>query len=349
MVQFTHPQMFYLFIPFGLFIFWNIFISKRMEKQRNSLGNSKIVKFLFNRALFSRINFKSRLLILATFFLILASVGPQIGTKLTELKRKGVDVIIALDTSSSMDAIDIKPSRIEKAKSELSRLINNLKGDRIGLIVFAGTSHLHCPLTSDYSAARLFLNMIDTDIISAKGTDVSSAIELALENVKPEEEKFKIIILISDGEDHQGRAIEMAKKAKENNIIIHAIGVGTLSGGPIPVLDEQDNRIGFKKDRNGSVVTTTLNDAVLNEIAFTTGGTYIRVENQANAIGPLINEISSMEKRELKSHIFSQYEDRYQIFLILAFICLITEFLIPTRSKKEQVWEGRFLSGKESL
>ncbi|MBL7110117.1 MAG: hypothetical protein ISS11_07760, partial [Candidatus Marinimicrobia bacterium] len=120
----------------------------------------------------------------------------------------------------------------------------------------------------------------------------------------------------------------------------------TPSGGPIPILDDKGNRIEFKKDRSGNVVTTTLNDAILNEIAFITGGTYIRVENQANAIGPLVNEIIGMEKRELKSHIFSQYEDRYQIFLILAFISLIVEFLIPTRSKKEQIWEGRFMSEK---
>ncbi|MBL7109233.1 MAG: VWA domain-containing protein, partial [Candidatus Marinimicrobia bacterium] len=243
MVRFTHPEMFWILIPFGIFLIWNYFQGKRTNKQIQSIGNKKIVNFLFNRAVFGRINLKYWLTILAVIFLILSAVGPQVGTKLTELKRKGVDVIIALDTSNSMNATDIKPSRIEKAKLELSRLINNLQGDRVGIIVFAGTSHLHCPLTSDYSAARLFLNMIDTDIVSAQGTDVSSAIELALKNIESEEEKFKVIILITDGEDHEGRAIELAKEAKKKNIVIHSVGVGTPSGGPIPILDDKGNRI----------------------------------------------------------------------------------------------------------
>ena len=341
MVRFTHPQLFYLFIPFIIFLIWNVISLKRIKKNLDAIAIGKIRNFLLNRILFSRIHLKSFLIILGTIFLIIASVGPQIGTKLTELKRMGVDVVILLDTSTSMDAVDVKPSRIEKAKYELSRLINNLKGDRIGLVVFAGSAHLHMPLTTDYAAAKLFLNSINTQMVTNKGTDLSAAMSLALDNIASENDKYKVLILVSDGEDHQGKALELAAEAKDKRITIHTLGVGTPAGGPIPVFDKQGNQA-FKKDNSGKIVTTMVNDGILNEIAMITDGKYIRVENQANAIGPLLSELENMDKRELKSHVFSQYEDRYYVFLILAGLCFLLEFVIPTRSGKEIVWEGRF-------
>ena len=270
MVRFTHPELFYLFIPFVLFLIWNLVSRKNMKKTLETLGDPTIRRFLMNRILFHRLRLKSGLVISGTFFLILASVGPQIGTKLTELKRKGVDVIIAIDTSTSMDAADVKPSRMEKAKYEITRLINNLKGDRIGLIVFAGTAHLHMPLTTDYSAAKLFLNSIDTHMVTSLGTDLSAALRLALDNVDSENEKFKVIILVSDGEDHQGKAMEMAQRAKEKGITVHTLGVGTPAGGPIPVIDKQGNQQ-VKKEQRGKIGTTTLNDRIRKEITRTTG------------------------------------------------------------------------------
>ena len=272
----------------------------------------------------------------------MASVGPQIGMKLTELKRTGVDILILLDTSTSMNAMDVKPSRMEKAKYELGRLLNSLEGDRVGLIAFAGTAHLHCPLTEDYSAARLFLNMVDTDLIASQGTDLAAPIQLALDHITEDEYKFKVLLLVSDGEDHQGKTIELAEKAHEMGIIIHTMGIGTLAGGPIPIFDKNGNRKEFKKNQSGNIVTSTLNELALDEISRTTGGTFMRVENQANAIGPLIEKLKQMDKKELKSHVFSQYEDRYQIFLVIGLLLLLTEFIIPTRTKEEMVWEGRF-------
>jgi len=272
----------------------------------------------------------------------LASVGPQIGMKLTELTRKGIDIFILVDTSTSMNAVDVKPSRMEKAKYELGRLLNNLEGDRVGLIAFAGSSHLHCPLTEDYSASRLFLNMMDTDLITTQGTDLAAAIQLALDHVEEDDEKFKVFVLVSDGEDHQGEVITLAEQARDLGIIIHTLGVGTPAGGPIPIYDDKGNRIEFKKNRSGQVVTSTLNESTLDEIARITGGIYIRVENRVNAIIPLLKEIDQMEKRELKSHVFSQYEDRYQVFLIIGLLLFLAEFVIPTRTNNEMVWEGRF-------
>ncbi|MBT5956748.1 MAG: VWA domain-containing protein, partial [Candidatus Marinimicrobia bacterium] len=215
MVRYTHPEMFYLLIPFVLVIIWYAISGRKLHQQMESLGTEQVRKFLLNRVKLSRVKLRSRLLILGILFIILASVGPQIGTKLTQLNRKGVDVIIALDTSTSMDAIDVSPSRIEKAKHELSRFMNGLDGDRVGLIVFAGSAHLHCPLTSDYSAARLFLNSVDSKIIATQGTDMAAALELAMENIPEADETYKVIVLVSDGEDHQGRVMKLAEDAKK--------------------------------------------------------------------------------------------------------------------------------------
>ena len=345
MVRYTHPEMFYLFIPLTLVLIWYAYQGKKLRVGLETLGTASIKKFLFNRVKYSRIRLRSRLIISGIIFILLASVGPQIGMKLTELTREGVDIFILLDTSTSMNAMDVKPSRIEKAKYELGRLLKKLEGDRAGLIAFAGSAHLHCPLTEDYSASRLFLNMMDTNIITTQGTDLAAAIQLALDHVETDDEKFKVFVLVSDGEDHQGEAVTLAKQAQKLGIIIHTMGVGTSAGGPIPIFDNSGNRVEFKKNRIGQVVTSTLNETTLDEIARITGGIYIRVENQVNAIAPLLKEIDKMEKKELKSHVFSQYEDRYQVFLIIGLILFLAEFLIPTRTKREMVWEGRFTRG----
>ena len=342
MVRYTHPEMFYLFIPLTLVLIWYAYQGRKLRMGLEALGTSSIKKFLLNRVKHSSIRLRSRIIILGIIFILLASAGPQIGMKLTELTRQGVDIFILLDTSTSMNAADVKPSRMEKAKYELGRLLNTLEGDRAGLIAFAGSAHLHCPLTEDYSASRLFLKMMDTGLITTQGTDLAAAIQLALDHIEEDDEKFKVFLLVSDGEDHQGEAITLAEQARDLGIIIHTLGVGTPAGGPIPIYDDKGKRIEFKKNRSGQVVTSTLNESTLNEIARITGGIYIRVGNQVNAITPLLNEINQMEKRELKSHVFSQYEDRYQVFLIIGLLLFLAEFVIPTRTKNEMVWEGRF-------
>ena len=342
MVRYTHPEMFYLFIQLTLVLIWYAYQGRKLRMGLEALGTSSVKKFLLNRVKHSSIRLRSRIIILGIIFILLASAGPQIGMKLTELTRQGVDIFILLDTSTSMNAADVKPSRMEKAKYELGRLLNTLEGARAGLIAFAGSAHLHCPLTEDYSASRLFLNMMDTGLITTQGTDLAAAIQLALDHIEEDDEKFKVFLLVSDGEDHQGEAITLAEQARDLGIIIHTLGVGTPAGGPIPIYDDKGKRIEFKKNRSGQVVTSTLNESTLDEIARITGGIYIRVGNQVNAITPLLNEINQMEKRELKSHVFSQYEDRYQVFLIIGLLLFLAEFVIPTRTKNEMVWEGRF-------
>ena len=342
MVRYTFPEMFFLFIPFFIILIWYVHKGRKNRMRFEKLGIKPVKSFLLNHVNNRNIHLRSRILIIGIFFIIFGSVGPQIGVKLTEMTREGIDMLILLDTSSSMNATDVKPSRMEKAKYELGRLLNSLNGDRVGLIAFAGSAHLHCPLTEDYSAARLFLNMMDTDLIYNQGTDLATAIKLALKNIKEDNDNFKVLLLVSDGEDHQGAAIDFAEQAKEMGIIIHTLGVGTSSGAPIPILDDFGNRKDFKKNNVGQVVTSTLNELVLSEISDITNGIYVRIENQANAILPILNKIKEMEKKEIKSHVFSQYEDRYQIFLLIGFLLFVIDFFIPTRYKKEVVWQGRF-------
>ena len=347
MVRYSHPEMFFLLLPFTIMLIWYLYKGKKIRSNFSDIGIKSVRSFLFNHVKDRHVNLRSRLLILGVLFMILASIGPQVGVKLTELTRQGVDIFILLDTSTSMNATDVKPSRMEKAKYELDRLLNDLNGDRVGLIAFAGSAHLHCPLTEDYSAARLFLNMMDTNLIYNQGTNLAEAIKLALENIEGDDSKFKVILLVSDGEDHQGVALDVAKQAKEKGVIIHSLGVGTIAGAPIPLMDEKGNRIEFKKNKNGQIVTSTLNELVLHEISDMANGMFVRIENQANAILPILSVIKEMEKKEIKSHVFSQYENRFQFFLIIGLLFFIIEFFISTRNDKEMIWQGRFIQNKK--
>tara|TARA_B100000029_G_scaffold509984_1_gene600438 strand:- start:478 stop:1509 length:1032 start_codon:yes stop_codon:yes gene_type:complete len=342
MVKYSHPEMIYLFIPLAIIIIIKIMKSRKKQKIIHNIASPQIREFLFSKINFFRVRLRSNLLILGVIFIIVASLGPQIGVKLKELSRKGVDILILLDVSKSMNAIDVQPSRIEKAKLEINKLINNLQGDRLGIIGFAGSAHLHCPLTIDYAAAKLFLNSMNTDIIESQGTDLAAALDLALDHTDNQDDKYKVIIIISDGEEQQGEALNYANLAKEQGIIVHTMGIGTLSGGPIPIFDNLGNGGEFKKDNSGKIVTTTLNEVILNEISHITGGTYVRVGNQINAVKPILDKIGKMDKKEIKSHVFSQYEDRYQLFLISGLFLFLFEFFIPTRNKNEIHWKGRF-------
>ena len=345
MIRFLHVDMFFLLIPLVIFIVWNAIVSRRLKKKLIVLGSEAIQEFLMNRVLTKRIKLKNILFITTIFLLIIASSGPQIGESLSEVKRKGIDVIIALDISTSMNAQDIEGStnqtRLNKSKRELSRLINKLQGNRVGIIIFAGSSHIHCPITSDYAAAKLFLNSIDTQMISEQGTDISSAISLALNNIEDDLSKYKLLVLVSDGEEHEQNALNLAEQASNRGIIIHTVGIGSTKSVPIPMGSGATKS--YKKDKNNNIVTTKLNKDLLRDISEITNGIFVHLEKSHDTIDQLLLEIMAMDKRELDIQIYSHYEDRYQIFLIVSLIFLILDFLLPTRSNKEIVWEGRML------
>jgi len=333
MIKYNFPIFVVLFLPLIILVILNVFYNNKNKFIYNNIKSDSVKEYIFQNVIYNRIYIKSWLLIIGCFFMIVASIGPQIGTRLSEYKREGIDIFIALDVSESMNAQDVTPNRIEKAKYELNRLINSLDGDRIGIIVFAGTAHIHLPLTTDYSAAKLFLKSIDTKIVETPGTSLSSVMNLAIDQIQKDNEKYKAIILVSDGEDHEGEAIEIAKIASDRQILFYTVGVGTIKGSPIPILSETGKRINFKKNNDGKIVTTILNEQILNKISNITGAEYYRIDNKANALSPLIKNLDLLDKKELKTQVFTEYEHRYQIFLLLSLICLFVEFLLFTKKK----------------
>ena len=325
MIRFAHPQLAFLFIPWlGLFV-WSVVRQRQMTRRLKGLGESRVQWYVLGRLRLHRQWAKNGLFFLGLGFLIFAATGPQVGTRVVELERQGVDVLFVLDTSVSMDAVDVRPSRLEKAKYEVTRLMNGLQGDRVGMIVFAGTAHLHFPLTSDFAAARLFLNAVDTRLVQVQGTVLADALNLAVETFDPEAKKYKTMVILSDGEDHDGRALELARKAAATGIVIHTVGIGSPGGGPIPVAGGKE----FKKDKQGRIVTSILNEVILEELALAGSGTYTRVDTRGGSLGGLLEDILSMEKRTFKTQEFSRFEDRYQLLALLALICFLLEILLP--------------------
>ncbi len=296
-------------------------------------GHLEILKKMMPGYQRTRVIWKAILFIAAYVFLVIALANPQIGTRLEEVKREGVDIMVAMDVSLSMKAEDIAPNRLEKAKHEVLQLIDILEGDRIGLVAFAGIAHVQCPLTLDYAAAKLFLRMMDTDLIPQPGTAIGEAIETAIKGFNSRERKYKVLILITDGEDHESDPLEAAEKAAQEGIIIYTIGLGSTQGVPIPVYDRYGNQSGFKKDRDGNVVTTTLDVNTLQKIAYTTNGKYYISTAGEAELEDIYDEISQMEKKELTSRQFAQYEDRFQIFIAIALVIFIFETIIPVRRR----------------
>ncbi len=298
---------------------------------------------LLTRIDFRRLTFRNSILFWGMGFLIIASAGPQIGVRVKPVERKGVDLVFAIDVSTSMDAEDVVPSRLEKAKYEIGQVIRNLEGDRVALIVFAGSSHLYLPLTSDYEAALLFLDAIDTDMIPTQGTSLAAALQTGISAFSEDSEKYKVLVLVTDGEDHEGEAIEIARTAKKAGFAIHTIGVGTTTGSLIPLKTKDGVREEYKKDKQGKLITSVLNESLLRDIAQAGGGMFIRFDNRLASHRDLVKAINQMEKRTISTHEYSEYEDRYHLFGLLAFVLLIIGFLYPTKRIIEDEWRGRFV------
>ena len=269
-------------------------------------------------------------------FLVLALSRPQIGTTLEIMKRSGLDIMVGLDISASMLAEDIKPNRLLKAKHAISSFIDRLEGDRVGLIAFAGDSFVQCPLTIDYAAAKLLLDALNVDTISQSGTEINQAIKIAASSFNQEEDKYKVLLFFTDGEDHGKIAIEAAKAAASQGIRIYCVGVGLPDQGtPIPLRQSNGEFRGYKHDRNGKPIVTKLEDAMLREIAQLTNGNYYQATPGEAEIDRLLAEFAAIEKRKIEERQFTQYEDRFQYFLAFALLFLVWEFLLPeSRSNK---------------
>ena len=321
-----------LLVPILIIFFIFAGISKR--KKIKNFGDIALIEKLSVSKSVAKDRMRKVLIVIAVGFLILALARPQIGARLTMAKRYGVDMLVAIDTSSSMLARDIKPDRIEKAKLEISSLIDKLKGDRVGIMTFAGDSFVQCPLTLDYGAAKMFLSVIEPDMMPRPGTAIGNAVKAAIKAFTKKERKHKVLILLTDGEDHDTDPIGAAREAKKEGIVIYTIGIGTEKGEPIPIVDETGRIIGYKKDAKGEVVMTKLDEETLRKIALITDGGYYRATSAGFELDKIYDEISRMEKKELSDRLFTQYEDRFQYFLGIAFILLCVEFMIGDRKKK---------------
>lgn len=270
---------------------------------------------------------------LAAAFIVVALINPQLGSKMTETKVQGIELMLAIDVSNSMLAEDLKPSRMVLARRAIERFVDKLRGDRIGIVVFAGEAFVQLPITSDYGAAKLFLNSVAPDIVPTQGTAIGAAIEKSLQSFDFNSPAQKAIIIISDGENHEDDAIGAAKKAQEQGVLVYTIGIGSVKGSPIPDV-RNGRKVGFRKDRDGSTVISRLNEDMLREIAAAGGGKYVRASAAEVGLNTLMDELNELEKADMGSVSFAEYEDRFQIFLVLALLCMFAEFLLTERKGK---------------
>ena len=322
---------FLLLVPVLIVFF--VFVAINRKKKLKLFGDKALIEKLTVSKSALKDRARKILLIISVTFLILAIARPQIGAKLTMTNRSGVDVIVAIDTSLSMLAQDIKPNRLEKAKLEVASLIDKLKGDRIGILTFAGDSFVQCPLTLDYNAVKMFLSIIEPEMMPRPGTDIGNAIRMATKSFIKKERKYKALVLLTDGESHEANPIDAANEAKKEGVIIYTIGIGSRKGEPIPIIDDSGNVKGYKKDRQDTVVMTKLDEPTLQKIALITDGKYYNATPSEFELDKIYDEISKMEKKELSNRLFTQYEDRFQYFLGIALILLCVEFLIGDRKK----------------
>ena len=311
-----------------------VYYSKWKSKAFKSFGEGLVKKGLIPFYSKSRENLKFSLFFLCTTSMIIGISNPQIGTKMEEVKREGVDLMIALDLSNSMLAEDIKPNRLERARQAISRLIDKLEGDRIGLIVFAGDAYVQLPITTDYSAAKLFLSTVNTNIVPSQGTAIGKAIDLSIRSFDMENGQNKAIIIITDGENHEDDALEQAKLANEKDVFVHTLGMGLSKGGPIPIYNKYGNNAGYRKDKEGNTIISKLNEQMLQEIASAGNGTYVRANNTQAGLSTLFSEINKMEKKEIGTMVFTDYKDRFQLFLSIALLLLFFDLILLSRKNK---------------
>ncbi len=332
-MRFESPENFIMLVGVLLlaaFVFWALAKKKKLLQR---FGDIPLILKNAPYISFPRQASKAAILLLALVFAIAALARLQFGTHLELLKREGIDLIIALDVSNSMMAQDLKPNRLAKAKQEINAIIDRLKGDRIGLVAFAGEAFTQCPLTLDYSAARFLLNSIDNMSVSQQGTSLSAAMVRATDGFEKLEKKHKVLLLMTDGEDQEGGVIEAAEEARKEGIKIYTVGIGNLQGEPIPVLDRKGMQVGFKKDETGQVIVTRLDEVTLQKVALATGGKYYRATAGEMELEKIFDEITKMEKKELEGTLVTRFDDRFQWPLLLAIFLIVVEFLMPERKK----------------
>jgi Ca-activated chloride channel family protein len=310
----------------ALFLY-SIYIKKRNLKR---FGDMKIIRELMPDVALKKQYLKFWLLFVCVALFVVIIAGPQFGSKLETVKKEGIEVMICLDVSNSMLSTDINPSRLDKSKQILSKLIDNFENDKVGLIVFAGDAFIQLPITSDYVSAKMFLSSINPAMVPTQGTAIGAAINLALRSFTSNEQSQKSIVLITDGENHEDDAMGAAKAAAEKNIMVNVLGVGSIQGGPIPIQGTN----GFQRDNEGNMIITKLNEQMCQDVATAGNGLYARTDNTGNALNALQKNLDKLNKSEVESKIYSSYDEKYQIAAWILAALLVIEFFILDRRNR---------------
>ena len=325
MFRFEHPEYLYLFIAMPFLVALYIYLNIRKRNDVKKLGVISTIKKMMPDLSLKRSYLKFWLIFAALCVGIVMIARPQFGTKVENVEKEGIELVIAIDVSNSMLARDVSPDRLARAKQILSRLIDVRKNDKVALIVFAGEAYVQMPLTSDTQSAKLFLNTINTSLVPVQGTAIAEAIGLGVNSFSGDKDVDKALIIITDAEDHEGNANEAAKKATEAGIMVNVIGIGSTQGTPVP---ESENSNNYKSDNDGNVVLSRLNEQMAQEIAQSGKGLYVQADNTNSAIRALETELNNLETKKATSLSYSEYDEKFPLFAWILLIILIIEFLI---------------------
>ena len=329
-MKFANPEYLYLFIILPLIIGLYIFSNYRRKKRLKAYGDPELLKSLMPDVSFYRPGIEFWLSFFALAATIFVLARPQFGSKKETVTRQGIETVIALDISNSMLAEDIAPNRLEKAKKIISKLIEGFENDKVGMIVFAGDAFVQLPITNDFISAKMFLESISPSLISRQGTDIGGAISLAMKSFTPNEGVGKAIIVITDGENHEGGAEEAAKLAAEKGMSVYILGVGSTDGAPIPTENGND----YRRDKEGNVVVTRLNEEMSKAVASAGKGAYIRVDNTNGAQRLLADEIDKLAKADIKTEVYTEFDEQFEFVAWIVLLLLIVDIIIlPGTSK----------------
>lgn len=334
MLFFAEYRYLYLLILVPLLLVGFGFLRYMRKRRISKLGQENLVKELMPSASAAKAWVRVILFCLAFSAFVVGIARPQIGAKLSERKMEGVEVMICLDVSNSMLAQDYSPSRLDRAKLAISRFVDKLQGDRIGLVVFAGQSFVQLPITADYVSAKMFLNSIDTGSIPIQGTAIGDAIHTAIRSFSSQSDKSRVIIVITDGENHEDDPVAAAKEAAQAGIRVFTVGVGSPEGKPIPM----DGAL--LKDKDGNIVVSRLDEKILQEVAAAGDGAYVRAGNSEFGLNPIIDSIKKMDTEEFSSVVFEEYDEQYMYFFAVALALLIVEMLIGERKPKFNLFKS---------
>ena len=327
MFKFANPNALFLYILLLLVVGIYFYAGHRRKSALRKYGDPNLLAALMPEVSPYRSKIKFWITFVAMCFMVLLIARPQFGTKVETVKRHGIETIIALDISNSMLAEDVAPNRLEKSKNIISKLVDSFEDDKVGLIVFAGDAFIQLPITNDFISAKMFLESINPGLITRQGTNIKAAIDMATRSFTPREGVGKAVIIITDGESHEGGAIEAAKAAAEKGLSVYVMGVGSLSGAPIPGNRAND----FRRDKEGNVIVTKLNEQMCQEIAAAGNGVYIRIDNTNNAQKLLQKEIDKLAKADIESAVYSEYDEQFQVMAWIALILLLLEMLLMVK------------------